>query len=364
MDRLSFDADWVPAGDCVPEPEVAAGPAIEAARGDYSREFHKLRGALTDFQGNRLQDYLRGLSPRFGIVWRDMALGYAMLGLTAAAAVWMAGLGTGWALAAVPLAALSFGFWLAYLQLFIHEASHFNIAPTRELNDLLGDLLIGWMVGSTMSRYRIVHFKHHRALGTTEDSEASYFMPLGWAFLIKGITGWRAVEVILSRRKQVASTDAASAKFDWRSLLVLGGGVLAHVAILAGLYARGGWAPMLAWLAGVGVVFPLFGALRQLLEHRDVEARPETDFSAVDHGAYSRMFGDGLFARCFGGAGFNRHLLHHWEPGISYTRLADLERFICETEAAALVDVRRTTYGEAFAALFRAGRRQEGAAHG
>jgi len=35
--------------------------------------------------------------------------------------------------------------------------------------------------------------------------------------------------------------------------------------------------------------------------------------------APDRLFGDDFFSCTFGGAGFNRHLLHHWEPQISYT---------------------------------------------
>ena len=33
------------------------------------------------------------------------------------------------------------------------------------------------------------------------------------------------------------------------------------------------------------------------------------------------------FSRYFGGAGFNRHLLHHLDPSISYTRFDEFERF-------------------------------------
>jgi hypothetical protein len=90
-----------------------------------------------------------------------------------------------------------------------------------------------------------------------------------------------------------------------------------------------------------------------LLEHRAEDARADVDYRVTDHGAVSRMFGDSLVARTFGGAGFNRHLLHHWEPTVSYTRLAELERFLLDTDAAAVVQARRTTYGETLVRLMR-----------
>ena len=64
------------------------------------------------------------------------------------------------------------------------------------------------------------------------------------------------------------------------------------------------------------------------------------------------MFGDGLIAQTMGGAGYNRHLMHHWEPGVSYTRLPDLERFLADTPLAAVMARRTTTYGRIFRRLF------------
>lgn len=45
------------------------------------------------------------------------------------------------------------------------------------------------------------------------------------------------------------------------------------VPVSASLFLAGGFAAALAWVAGVGVVFPFPGALRQIIEHRSLEAR-------------------------------------------------------------------------------------------
>ena len=78
----------------------------------------------------------------------------------------------------------------------------------------------------------------------------------------------------------------------------------------------------------------------------------DVDYASVPHGETNRIFGDGIMSAMLGGAGFNRHLLHHWDPQLSYTRLRDLEAFLLETELAASVEDSRTTYGRAFSSLF------------
>src|SRR5204863_1422182 len=107
-----------------------------------------------------------------------------------------------------------------------------------------------------------------------------------------------------------------------------------HTAIVVTAAWAGQYALAAAWSIGTLSVMPLFVSLRQLLEHRSEGADPHVDYAVTPHGAVNRLFGDGPVASTLGGAGFNRHLLHHWEPQISYTRLRELEAYILRTEAA------------------------------
>ena len=120
----------------------------------------------------------------------------------------------------------------------------------------------------------------------------------------------------LTAPKSKASAESEGAG---RDQLVLLGGISAHLAILAALFLTSGCAAALAWVAGVGAVLPFLGALRQLLEHRSLEARGAVDYKTVNRSGYTRLFGAGMLARTFGAARFNRHLLRHWEPSVSYT---------------------------------------------
>lgn len=134
-------------------------------------------------------------------------------------------------------------------------------------------------------------------------------------------------------------------------MVIVGG--LVHGAVVIGALAAGKWSLSLAWITGFLLWFPLFSTLRQILEHRDFAAAADTDFSRVRHGEVTRLFRDGVAARTFGAAGFSRHLLHHWEPQISYTRLRELELFLLETEAAPVIRAQRETYFSTFRKMVR-----------
>lgn len=323
---------------------------------DFSGNFTPLRRELWDSKAFSYKDFLKSLKPDYAKVRRDVLLGYLALLLTLAVTALLPAIDI-WPVSAALIGAISAGYWVAYLQLFIHEGAHYNLAPERANSDRFCDRWISWMVGTNVASYRAVHFQHHKALGTPDDSEFSYFFPLNLVFFIKGLFGIRALEVILARK---AMTDEATSKRAARPAAPLkqppfNWGILAAPAIHGGIvvvtYFLGYWWVSLAWIIGVGMIFPLLGALRQILEHRDEEAMPGADFTKIPHGALTRIFPDGPFSSTFGGAGFNRHLLHHWEPTISYTNLPDFERFLEATPARAIVERRRSTYGATFLRL-------------
>lgn len=290
-------------------------------------------------KGQGYANFRKTLTPEFGRVLIDIALGYAaLLGcmvLVGQASGFVAGL------AAACAGAIGVGFFIAYLQLFIHEGAHHQLAATKGDNDRIADWLVCWQVGTSIAAYRATHSEHHRHLGKPGDTEVSYRHPLTVRFVAEMLTGLHALRVFSQRK------TGSSAKTSGASRVPLLRGLAFHSAIIAATLLAGAWPATLAWLGGMAVAFPFFATMRQLLEHRPTPGM-------VDEGdAVSRLFGDGPFARIFGGAGFNRHLLHHLEPQISYTRLADLEGYLRKTSFAAVLDSRRATYFGTFAQLIR-----------
>jgi fatty acid desaturase len=308
------------------------------------------RSTLVDDEGRSYKEFRAGLTPRYGRVWLHISTGYAAL-VAVLAGIALLDPDFPASVLAAAVGALLIGYTLAYLNNFFHEAAHYNLLPNRRANDRATNAALGWLYGSTIADYRRVHYQHHRALGTTQDSENSYFDALRVRYLLAGLFGVKVLRT-LGRHRRVASGEASEngsgqARTSW--WILLSGGV--HIAIAGGLWLAGFPAASVAWLCGVVLVTPFFISLRQVLEHRSEEADAHLDYHEVDHGAVNRLFGDGPVANTLGSAGFNRHALHHWDPGISYTRLRDVERYLLRTPAAPEIQKRQTTYSETFLRL-------------
>jgi fatty acid desaturase len=313
------------------------------------------REALFDENGQSFQDFRRGLKPNYARVWFDIGAGYVVLAALVGAIVAVDQLAPRAFVLTAVVGGLGIGYVLAFLQLFFHEAAHFNLARTRANNDLLANLALGLITGQNIKAYRVVHMDHHRLLGTPADTENSYFNALNSVFLLESLSGIRLLRVLSARSSHVAekkANEAARAAKAARGMLLLG---LGFNLVLLGFCAWARcWSLLLAWPFGMIIVLPAITSIRQLLEHRSYDAKSETDYATEPHGAVTRMFGRGPIASTLGGAGFNRHLLHHWDPQLSYTNFAALEAFLLRTEAAPVIRNATTTYARAFLLLIKA----------
>jgi fatty acid desaturase len=317
------------------------------------------RSALRDSRGRTFKQLARELTPRYARVWVDIGVGYVV---AVALMIALVHLERRWP-RLVPLwvvmSAVALGYVIACLQLFLHEAAHFNIAPGRRLNDFLANLFLGLMVGTDVAAYRVIHFDHHRYLGTPNDPERSYFNSLDGRFLLRSLLGIGLLAALSHRGQRVRAAEDGGAGTTAppgrarRWVLLLAGAALNLGIMVAGL-AAGSIALAVAWPLAMICVHPFINATRQVLEHRSYEARRDVDYAQSSHGANTRMFGVGPLASTLGAAGFNRHLLHHWAPQTSYTRLSELEAFLFDTASADLFRSQVTTYPRAFVRLWHA----------
>jgi fatty acid desaturase len=322
---------------------------------DCSNGFSALRHAINKSGSGSYQRFLQQLRPRYGRVWADIAIGYLGLAIGVGGVCMLRSSGVATQIAGAVLGAGWIGYWMAYLQLFIHEAAHYNIFPTRRGNDILCNVVVSSWTAAYIKHYREVHFGHHRLLGTPDDTENSYFNGLSPRFLLELLFGVHTLRILRHRSKlqpaATATRPTLLAKLPTLASLALHGVLIVALLVAGQLYAAA------AWIVGMGMVFPFLAGLRQILEHRDGSAAAATDFRTVPHGAVTRIFSGGLLAGTFGGAGFARHLLHHWEPRVSYTRLGELEAFLATTQAGAIIKSRRTTYLSTLRQLLAAPRR-------
>jgi len=314
-------------------------------------------GGLTTAAGETWEAFRLTLGPRWEVVRRDLVLCYACLagGLLAHAALVIEA-GNWIGLAAAPLAGAWIGYWMqALIGCFLHEAAHFNLHPDKARNDWLASWLLCPLIGEEIGHYRAMHWQHHLHLGDPDDTEVSYRSAPTPRFLVEALTGVNVLRRLRARRSGVDRPALAGTEGRLGAGPPLCAAVL-HAAILAAALLAGLFSTAFAWCIGVGMVYPFLNTMRQLLEHRALDAPLDADFTRVAHGPVNRLFGSDPISRTFGAAGFNRHLLHHWHPPASYTQFDALEAFLLQTPLRPALDAARTTYWATWRALARAAR--------
>ncbi len=316
---------------------------------------------LKNREGVVWKDFRRELKPDFTAVLLNVSFSWTMIGLGVLVFVALNGLKTPpWVpYALVPLAALWFAFWIQSYAAHFHESAHYNFAPGR-LNDFLSRIFLTPFSGLDVKSYRVSHWRHHRFLGDLKDTEISYYEALTPSRIAEGFSGFYLLRSALRylsnyRRiqKESASSRPESPPKGFSFFLPLLYALVVHALILVALFSWVSLAAALAWGCGYFLLGSFLAILRQTLEHRSLKADPKADFRTVPHGPVNRLFGVDLLSRNFGGAGFNRHLLHHWDPTISYTRFDQVEAFLLDTEIREQLERRRTTYWKAFREMFQ-----------
>lgn len=289
------------------------------------------------------------LRPYYGVVWRDIALCYVMLagGLVLFASI-AARVPLTWEIPLLVLFSIFCGYWLHALMLFGHEAAHMNVAP--KYNDRISDWTVWLPFGLSTARYRSSHWEHHLHLGDHDDTEFSYRNCMQPSFLLQLVTGIYFISLLRAYQGD-APKNAIPKKATIVAALLRT--LVFHCVILAGCFYFGAVSTAIMWVVSTFVFFPFFATMRQILEHRIAEAACDRDFTTEEHGPVNRLFGTDLLSRYFGAAGFNRHLLHHWDPLISYTRFDDMEQFLLKTEIGSRMNAARSTYGKTLLVMLR-----------
>lgn len=316
------------------------------------KKFHSIKSALINAGGISYHDFKKLLKPNYKKIAFHIIAGWIALLACIIAGIFINSLENIWLKIFLSLVvAVILGFIVNYLSNFFHEASHYNIAPDKKRNDLLANCFLGILQAQHIKHYRQVHWQHHVNLGTPEDTEHSYFDALTFKFFFESLTGIRAIKIFLFRSNTGAGKKTKDSATKKQKLTMLVAGAAFHLfALFTCIITKQYWLFGI-WLLGFGTFFPFFGSLRQLLEHRGEWAHKEIDYNKTPHGKLSRIFSSNVFASTFGSAGFDRHLLHHLEPQISYTNLKDLEKFLSNTSIAPQLKKQKTTYLKTFIKL-------------
>ena len=298
--------------------------------------------AVINPKGIPYSQFRKSLTPRYFRAWQHITVAFVLIAIPFLAYPFLP---TGWRWLLAPLTMIYFGYLIAFVHLFIHEAAHFNLHPDKKTNDLLGSVILCAFFGITLKDYRKIHWQHHLHLATPDDAEISYFSPLNMKFFFRILTGVQVLSVLSTRKKTISEKNmrrTLSVK-----LIVTG---IIHGSLILAAWFCGSYPLVISWVLAVTILFPFFATLRQVLEHRAEEAAGDADYYLqLPRERSSRLFGNNFFSRTFGGAGFNRHMIHHWDPQISYTRMEDVVRFLEQSPVTtSFIQQSKTSYLKVF----------------
>lgn len=244
------------------------------------------------------------------------------------------------------------GFWFQSLHLFVHEATHFNLHKNKKINDLFGNILSIFFMGLLIEDYRKKHWEHHKNLGKITDTENSYFSPINLKNIICYLTLINIFKKILQNFKNNKTNFSFNNNFIKKILIILLFALI-HSANIILIFFSINLVGSVIYLLSFFIIYPFFAVIRQTLEHRSSEADDNINYAEVNHGEFNRLFRNNFFSRFFGSAGFNKHLLHHINPGISYTKFKELEKKLNEsTKYKVLLEQSKSSYGAIFFKLF------------
>jgi fatty acid desaturase len=241
----------------------------------------------------------------------------------------------------------------------LHEGAHYLIAKKRSTNDLFTNIFSGWFVVADVDQYRITHIQHHRNLGSNDDPKLSHMDKLDFTWLVSAISGFKTIQIIL-QRKSFREDKLKEYKVKSRHFLVPAIGVLMHLMLMAMLLSLSVQI-LLWWILTSYFLAPFLGILRNVLEHRYLEKVDTRIWDEVlgkennllDHPRVTtRMFNTSVLSRIWGSMGFTRHLIHHWDPSISYLHLKEVNLFLLDTKIGPLLNSQETTFFRTFKGLW------------
>lgn len=254
----------------------------------------------------------------------------------------------------IPVLAFWFAFWLKAYSLIFHEAAHNNIHKNKIINDIIANVFFTPFFGMWVSQYREHHWEHHLHLGKLKDTEISYHSPINFFQIIHDLTGIyvlkKVAEYFLYFNKGTKNLNRSKNVLLFVSSVSYM--IFTQIIIISFFYNFFSVFLAISWFLGFFFISTFLEKIRQTCEHRSLNAMKEIDYKKVEHGPVNRIFGNDFFSRYFGAAGFNKHLLHHIDPSVSYTSFKEMENFIVNSNASQLVQKNKMSYFHTFKSLF------------
>jgi fatty acid desaturase len=217
--------------------------------------------------------------------------------------------------------------WAAYrIQFVLHDTCHMSLFKSRKINDLVG-FNTGLLIGISFSRYRTIHFLHHKFNGLVEDPQLPDYLgdeklsKLNYIkFLIEPLFGIRVMPFLKRDflEIKIVSSGIPKKSNSWYFYL------LSTQLAICTVLSWGSKNPYVILFNYVGMAtFSLyFARQRALAEHQQI-GTDFTDFSRT----HKWNLLDTIFLQ---DANFCYHLEHHMYPSVQSRHLPRLMSTVTE----------------------------------
>jgi fatty acid desaturase len=313
---------------------------------------HNLEGItfeeVVDDKGLSYSEYRKTLKPDFAVTWFHITGGLLVIAGICALSWYIESSYPGRFWLTIPFLGSVLGFFIAYISLFIHEAGHFYIHRDKKTNDILANIFLCSWMGTEIKVYRKIHWQHHLHLAAPGDAENSYFHPVNLTLILETLTGIHLLRILAGKNNK----ELLGKNLKQKGQRMLLAGTAINLLLLFFAVYHNHWQFAIIWATGMLVFYPFFATLRQIFEHRDELAFQNKNYYTDPKNRISRIFSSSLFSRLFGPAGFNKHMIHHWDPLLPFTALSRVEKFLLRcTRTRDIVESSQTTYFAVFKRL-------------
>ena len=254
---------------------------------------------------------------------------WGLIGIAGYLAVWSA------SIPVYVLAILVIGGRQHALLILAHDAAHHTLFRSKRANDIVGNLLLAYPFGLSLSLYRPFHLAHHRAVfhAPQDDPEIPIYRAdpgLDWPKTRSGALATFARDLIglniaslgrfmghFSPWFRFFATRGGRPVVSFRERCVLVGYGLTLAAVI---YLTAGWvAFLLLWIAPILTVLVAVFRLRSISEHCGVPDAAEISATRTVLPSLAERFWIAPF-------NINYHIEHHLFPSAPWHKLPRLHR--------------------------------------
>lgn len=298
---------------------------------EYSREDQEFRRLITSEIGVACLSELRKINHLRTVI--DLGILYAFLTFSIFCSLQIELMNNWKDVWWLSVGIMSAGIGFNWLNVQVHEGSHFLLSRKKNFNDFISNFFVGALGLQSVDEYRKSHYVHHAHLNDVLDPDKYFYQEkiktrAQFAkFLIKILLGAAVIQKI-SKGSWVPGSEDSDKLSKWVAPKLAG--IIFHSMIVVIIWKTRSTESSVAYLLimtlGLLSIFPALLAIRTWIQHKDPRSNFDIASERVLKGEkfVSRTTVANLFERTCIGARMDYHFEHHLFSRIPHYNLKRL----------------------------------------